>query len=322
MGTTGGKSTRTALVLSPTSEEQEGDALVVLEEIQTKLTCITTVNEAKELADQAAALRDYAKRTRKALVVQNHCAWVRVVAERRAGELIRDMDLLKGRPEKASSASRLSEFDISYNQSSYWQALTKVPFDLIEQWRRGCDNCQEEFTSAYVRRMMKGVLSPREHFEATHGWESYDTKLTYQSFNRLGTEVSRFATSLQGGRLWSDAFAVLDDPNSAVAPQDLISLIRQFQVLQDEVSLYIEKLRRRAERLPVKWDKKTPGLLELVKPTGQHACPASKAAKPIAKPDDSAAANLRFLSVAPVHLGPVDDDDEEEVMPSEMATVS
>lgn len=52
---------------SPTAN----DALAVLENIQAKLERITTINEAKQLADQAAALRDYTKRARKALVVQN-----------------------------------------------------------------------------------------------------------------------------------------------------------------------------------------------------------------------------------------------------------
>jgi len=49
------ESRSTALVLSPAQDEPEDYAMLVLEEIHTKLASITTVNEAKEIADKAAA---------------------------------------------------------------------------------------------------------------------------------------------------------------------------------------------------------------------------------------------------------------------------
>jgi hypothetical protein len=43
------------------------------------------------------------------------------------------MDMLKGRPGKASTSTRLSDLGISHDQSSTWQKLAGVPEDLFEQ---------------------------------------------------------------------------------------------------------------------------------------------------------------------------------------------
>jgi hypothetical protein len=42
------------------------------------------------------------------------------------------MEKLKVRPEKASDATRLSDLGITYDQSSQWQKLARVPDDQLE----------------------------------------------------------------------------------------------------------------------------------------------------------------------------------------------
>lgn len=268
-----GESTATAIVLvaapSAPALTEDDDALAVLDDIQTKLVSITEVGAAKECADRAGAIRDYAKRARKSLVVQNGCAFVKVLAERRAGELLLGMDLLRGRPKKTSKTRRLiTNLGINYNQSSLWQAMAKVPVEKFEHWRRHCDAREQEYTSAFVWRMMSEMISETDRFDAQGADQSaLDTHITLRSLNVLADESLRLANSLQGGRLWGAAFDVFVDPTNVVESKDLLNLIRTFQVIQHEVNVYIEKLRRRAERLPVTWQTQEAGLLATAKPS-------------------------------------------------------
>ena len=67
---------------------------------------------------------------------------IRLRAERRAGELLREMKkngtlrtAAKGRPKKGSNDTRLSDLGISEDQSSDWQKLAKLP-------RKARSNCR------------------------------------------------------------------------------------------------------------------------------------------------------------------------------------
>src|SRR3989442_12791490 len=80
-----------------------GHAEVVLDEVEARLRAITdaveggllaslhSVAAAKELRDQAEALRTYARRAMKGLLVQNRCAYIKLRAEARAGELLAEL---------------------------------------------------------------------------------------------------------------------------------------------------------------------------------------------------------------------------------------
>lgn len=150
----------TALTIHTEMDAPSDDnALVVLEEILNKLASIAFVEEAKELADQAAALGIYAKRAKKGLTVQNHCAWVKLLSERRAGELLMEMEKLSGRPEKASTVPRLCDLGIGYDQSRRWQRLAKVPVETFMSVRTVCDREKTELTSAGLDREVQKYLT-------------------------------------------------------------------------------------------------------------------------------------------------------------------
>jgi len=89
------------------------------------------IDEVLEIRNQAAAFRAYAKQARNT-EAERLCAVIRIRAERRAGELLAQMEKLKGRPQKASPLTRLSELGISYDESSRWQHLAAVPKDDFE----------------------------------------------------------------------------------------------------------------------------------------------------------------------------------------------
>ena len=64
------------------------DKLVVLTAIERRLATIETVDEAKAIRDQAEAIRVYAKGARKGLDIQNRACGIKLLSERRAGELL------------------------------------------------------------------------------------------------------------------------------------------------------------------------------------------------------------------------------------------
>lgn len=149
----------TALMIHTERDAPSDDnALIVLEEIQNKLASIASVADVKEIADKVDALLHFAQRAKKGLVVQNHCAWVKLLAERRAGELLLEMDKLKGRPEKASTPTRLSDLGITHDQSYRWQRLARVPTEEFLTVRRLCDNEKEELTSVRLDRAVQKYL--------------------------------------------------------------------------------------------------------------------------------------------------------------------
>jgi len=83
----------------------------------------------------AVAVRAYAKVAGCRLKIQNDAACVKIDAECKAGELLKQMaerneraTAAKGRPSKASHHGRLlPEFGINWNQSSRWQREAAVP---------------------------------------------------------------------------------------------------------------------------------------------------------------------------------------------------
>jgi hypothetical protein len=86
------------------------------------------VDEVKAIRDKAAALEYYA---RMALdeEQERRCHHIRLRAERRAGELLKTRKRPHGNQYGTSSdddAPKLSDLDITLNQSSAWQRLAKV----------------------------------------------------------------------------------------------------------------------------------------------------------------------------------------------------
>jgi len=170
--------------------EEVDRALVILDEIHKKLGTITSIEGAKKAADFAALVGSAAKRARKGLKVQNHCAFVRLSAERRAGELLTQMDRLRGRPKKGSHAERLSDIGIEYNDSHRWRAIAKLSAEDLERMWAECDRFARELTAAYVRRNLKSLLPKEEYVEVMQLWGQHwaarpSERQVYDAINAL-----------------------------------------------------------------------------------------------------------------------------------------
>jgi hypothetical protein len=149
-------------------------AVVELDEVERRLAALTTVGAAKQLRDQAEALRSYAKNARQGLEVQNRIALVKILAERRAGELLQDMEkhrgsLRRGAKLEPRTGVRLRDLGITKGQSHTWQIMAAVPEADVRAVAAERTGQHEELTSAEVYD--RGVALRDVATEAQRRWD-------------------------------------------------------------------------------------------------------------------------------------------------------
>ena len=141
------------------------------------LAAASRVDEAKKIRDRAEAVRVYATQARD-YDLQNRAATIRLLAERRAGQLLIDMEKNPGtrgagRPRRDGTSKRrysrattkpptLEELNISKVQSSKWQRLAKLVDDeTFENALAMAKDVFGELTTAGLLRMLKEVVRPK-----------------------------------------------------------------------------------------------------------------------------------------------------------------
>jgi len=77
-------------------------------------------------SDKAEAMRADARQA-KDDTLESYASKIKIHAERKAGELLRGMDLLKGRPRKGRHDVRLSDVRVNEKQSERWQKIADIP---------------------------------------------------------------------------------------------------------------------------------------------------------------------------------------------------
>ena len=147
-------------------------ALVQLGAIEQALIKAKNVNEVINLRDRAEAARQCFKLAKYGLEMQNEAAEVKLRAERRAGEMLAEMDKAPaGRPSRnplhdaRDLPPTYDELGIEYTQAHRWQLEANVPQDEFEQHIAEKKAAGEELTSASLIRLAKKIIQQAEREE-------------------------------------------------------------------------------------------------------------------------------------------------------------
>jgi hypothetical protein len=95
------------------------------------------IDEIKDIRDKAVAMRMYAMQAKDRVLI-DQATEIRLRAERRAGELLKNMAQAGERAVRKNmksqpATSKLSDLNINKSQSSRWQKLADIPDDDFEE---------------------------------------------------------------------------------------------------------------------------------------------------------------------------------------------
>lgn len=138
------------------------NALVRFDAARVALAEARSIDEVKAIRDKAEALRLYARQAGESLEMQNDIAEIKLRAERRAGELLKEIERSQGgRPAGntdqpgPSFRSEIDDAGIAATTAKRWQAIAGVPESVFEQHIETVKARGDELTSAGVLRIAK-----------------------------------------------------------------------------------------------------------------------------------------------------------------------
>jgi len=116
-----------------------------------------TIDEVKDIRDRAEALRQYAKQAHESLEVQNDIAEIKLRAERRAGEMLKESDKAVNQWDAGDimSPPKLKEIGIEKHESSRWQKIANIPEEAFEKEIIEVKESKKELTQAGMLKVAK-----------------------------------------------------------------------------------------------------------------------------------------------------------------------
>lgn len=141
------------------------NALAQLSAATTALAEARTLDDVKRIVDIAEAARTYARAAKLGLEAANYAAEIKLRAERKAGELLAQLERDKGgRPAENSSqpvtsfsqyGAVLNENDINRQTAHRWQTVASIPEDVFEQHLAETKADGDELSTAGLLRVAK-----------------------------------------------------------------------------------------------------------------------------------------------------------------------
>ena len=210
-------------VLAPEEIPRE---LSFLHSAQQALAEANTIDDIKQIHEQAEAARVYAKAAAMGLEIQNQVTIIKIHSERKMGDLLKDMNL-RGGNRKSKKKMNLEDFGITKKQSSRFQTEAAVPEEMFEAYVNLCVDQQQEVTSAALLRMGKALQK--------QGTERCPT----QWLEGLSTVSEGLATALTQGKrygciyvnpAWPDGNVVSERRQTQPGAREFAEQLRQLQV--------------------------------------------------------------------------------------------
>lgn len=151
-------------------EAETVGSLLKLEEASRYLAEVKSVDEVKDIRDKAEAMRVYAKQARLGLESQNYAAEIKLRAERRAGELLREIErtpyTMRGVVKKyhdhtddhgsnPSYSETIRENGIHPVAAQNWQQIAAVPEETFEAHVAETKAQGDELTTSGILRAIQ-----------------------------------------------------------------------------------------------------------------------------------------------------------------------
>ena len=148
--------------------KRPGSSLVYYNSAKSALALVHRVDEVKDIRDKAVAMQAYAAQAKDTTLI-TQATEIRMRAERRAGELLRDMATrgeraVRKNMKSQGATSKLADLGVTKTQSSRWQQLAALPADKFER------NVTRASTDAYNRMTARFVKEDKiERARERHG---------------------------------------------------------------------------------------------------------------------------------------------------------
>lgn len=144
------------------------DAIACISKARNELAKATRLSAVMEVRNSAEAIRIYIKSAGESLEAQNSAADIRLQCERKAGELLAEMEKKPNQHAGNNALPALSDLGISKMQSSRWQLAASLPDDDYQQIVGRCNSLSKELTQSCVltaARKRRDLLNPHEEEE-------------------------------------------------------------------------------------------------------------------------------------------------------------
>ena len=170
------------------------DALAKLSAATYALAEAKTLDDVKRIIDIAEAARTYARAAKLGLEAANHAAEVKLRAERKAGELLQQLErspLSNGGDTRPASqavtppseySAVLEESDINRMTAHRWQTVAQVPDEVFEEHVATVQQEQRELTSAGLLRLASEIKQAAEAVAPTPDSYNFCYRIECQAY--------------------------------------------------------------------------------------------------------------------------------------------
>ena len=193
------------------------DALAKLSAATTALAQAKTLDDVKQIMDIAEAARTYARAAKLGLEAANHAAEVKLRAERKAGELLQQLERDKPGPRtelhsslESNSQYRtvLTENDIAPTTAHRWQTVATVPDEIFEEHVVTVQQEQRELTSAELLALAKKLKREVNRLE-----RQAEETITLSQMPQHSDRFSLFVSDIQALQVEPGSIdAIVTDP--------------------------------------------------------------------------------------------------------------
>lgn len=137
-----------------------------------------TLEDAKSVIDRAETLRVWSRQIKAGIDAQNAAASVKLRAQRKSGEFLRDMPKHPPGPNPYPKdgeilPAKIEDYGISYVQSSKWQQIANIPEEEFEEYIRDGINSGEELTTAGALRIAENIIDVDDNVEYSSNLTPY-----------------------------------------------------------------------------------------------------------------------------------------------------